>query len=103
MCYDKLTHITCKPLGRGKSLQLLQGLKIKHPRNHAASFSPEFGVFHDGSKVGQTPLWLERVKAGTHQLVIGDLEKEINVKEGRTLKVGLFKGRNERTSAAGRN
>jgi hypothetical protein len=54
---------------------------------------PEVDVFLDGSKVGQTPVWLERVKEGTHKLQIKDLEKEIYVKEGRTLKVGLFKGR----------
>jgi len=54
---------------------------------------PEFDVFLDGSKVGQTPVWLERVKEGTHILQIKDLEKEIYVKEGKTLKVGLFKGR----------
>jgi len=54
---------------------------------------PEFDVFLDGSKAGQTPVWLERVKEGTHKLKIGDLEKEIYVKEGKTLKVGLFKGR----------
>jgi len=55
-----------------------------------------------GSEVAQT-LRLERVKDGTHKIQIKDLEKEIYVKEWRTLKVGLFKGRKERTSAAGRN
>jgi putative sterol carrier protein len=54
---------------------------------------PELDVFLDGSRVGQTPLWLERVKEGTHNLQIKGLEKEIYVKDGRTLKVGLFKGR----------
>jgi len=54
---------------------------------------PEFDVFLDGSKVGQTPVWLERVKEGTHKIQIKDLEKEIYVKEGKILKVGLFKGR----------
>ena len=59
---------------------------------------PEFEVLLDGSKVGQAPAWLERVKEGTHKLQINNREKEICVKEGKTLKVGLFKGRNERTS-----
>jgi hypothetical protein len=54
---------------------------------------PELDVFLDGSKVGQTPIWLERVKEGTHKLQVKNLEKEIYVKEARTLKVGLFKGR----------
>ena len=54
---------------------------------------PEFNVFLDGSKVGQTPVWLERVKEGTHKLQIKDLEEEIYVKEGRRLMVGLFNGR----------
>ena len=46
-----------------------------------------------GSEVEQTPLRLERKKEGTHKLQIKELEKEIYVKEGKTLKVGLFKGR----------
>ena len=54
---------------------------------------PESDVLLDGSKVGQTPLWLQRVREGTHKLEIGDFEKEIYVKEGRRLMVGLFKGR----------
>ena len=54
---------------------------------------PEFEVFLDGSRVGQTPVWIERVKVGSHKLQIKDLEEEVYVKEGRTLKVGLFKGR----------
>jgi hypothetical protein len=64
---------------------------------------PVFDVLLDGSKVGQTPIWLERVKEGTHKIQIKDLEKEIYVEEGRTLKVGLFKCKKQRTSAAGRN
>jgi len=54
---------------------------------------PELDVFLDGSRIGQTPVWLERVKEGTYKLQIKDLEKELYVKAGRTLKVGLFKGR----------
>ncbi len=54
---------------------------------------PEFDVFLDGSNIGKTPVWLEKVREGTHKLQIKDLEKEICVKEGKTLKVGLFKGR----------
>jgi len=64
---------------------------------------PELDVFLDGSRIGQTPVRLERVKEGTYKLQIKDLEKELYVKAGRTLKGGLFKGRKERTSAAGRN
>ena len=47
---------------------------------------PVFDVLLDGSKVGQTPIWLERVKEGTHKLQIKDLEKKIYVKEGKTLR-----------------
>jgi len=39
-----------------------------------------------GSEVGQTPLRLEKVKEGTHKLQIKDREKEIYVKDGKTLK-----------------
>jgi hypothetical protein len=54
---------------------------------------PTLEVFLDGAKVGQTPIWLGREKKGPHKLQVKGLEKEIYVKEGRTLKVGLFKGR----------
>lgn len=54
---------------------------------------PELDVYLDGSKVGMTPVWLEKVREGTHKLQINALENEIYVKEGKTLKVGLFKGR----------
>ena len=53
--------------------------------------------------MGQTPVWLERVKEGTHKLQINNREKEIYMKEGKTLKVGLFKDRKKRTSAAGKD
>ena len=46
---------------------------------------------HDGSKLESTPVWLEKVREGTRKLHIKDLEKESYVKEGRTLKMGLFK------------
>jgi len=54
---------------------------------------PELDVFLDGSNIGKTPVWLEKVREGTHKLQIKDFEKEIYVKEGKPLRVGLFKGR----------
>lgn len=51
---------------------------------------PELMFFLYGSEVGQTPLRLEKVKEGTHKLQIKDREKEIYVKEKKTLEVGLF-------------
>jgi hypothetical protein len=53
---------------------------------------PELEVFLDGSKVGQTPLWLERVSQGFHKLRVKDVEKEIHLEAGKGLRVGLLKG-----------
>ena len=53
---------------------------------------PELEVFLDGSKVGQTPVWLERVQQGFHKLRVEDPEKKIHVEPGKRLRVGLFKG-----------
>jgi hypothetical protein len=53
---------------------------------------PELEVFLDGSKVGQTPLWLERVSQGFHKLRVKDVETEIHLEAGKGLRVGLFKG-----------
>jgi hypothetical protein len=63
----------------------------------APSSPPESDVLLDGSRFGKAPGRLEKVKEGTHKLQIKDLEKGIYLEEGRTLKGGLFKGRNERT------
>jgi len=41
-----------------------------------------------GYEVGQTSLSLEKAKEGNHKLKIGDLETEIYVKDGKTLKGG---------------
>ncbi len=53
---------------------------------------PQLDVLLDGLKVGKTPVWLKNVKPGFHTLQIKDSDKEIYVKEGKTLRVGLFKG-----------
>ena len=53
---------------------------------------PELEVFLDGSKVGQTPVWLEDVAQGFHKLRVKDAEKEVYVEPGKGLRVGLFKG-----------
>jgi hypothetical protein len=53
---------------------------------------PELEVFLDGSKVGQTPLWLERVSQGLHKLRVKDIETEIHLEAGKGLRVGLLKG-----------
>jgi hypothetical protein len=53
---------------------------------------PELDVLLDSTKMGQTPLWLEKVKPGFHSLQINDSKTDIYVKEGETLKLGLFKG-----------
>ena len=53
---------------------------------------PELDVFLDGSKAGQTPLWLTGVRAGKHLIRIKDAVTEVDLKSGTYLKIGLFKG-----------
>jgi hypothetical protein len=53
---------------------------------------PGLEVFLDGSKVGHTPLWQEKIDPGFHKLRVKDSETDLIIKEGKTLRMGLFKG-----------
>jgi hypothetical protein len=53
---------------------------------------PQMDVYMDGQKLGSTPLWLHRVEATQHVLQIGGVETSIQIKKGKTSRIGLFKG-----------
>jgi hypothetical protein len=53
---------------------------------------PQLAVYLDGEKVGTTPLRLRQVETGSHKLKIEEVEKDIRVSEGKTARIGLFKG-----------
>ena len=75
----------------GPTRTLQEGGKVA-VRLTVFSEPPGLNVFLDGSDVGKTPLWLDRVEPGTHHLRIEDTEKEVHLKPTQPLKVGLFKG-----------
>lgn len=53
---------------------------------------PQLDVELDGKKVGTTPLRLRQVETGLHKLKIKEIEKDVHVKEGKIVRIGLFKG-----------
>jgi len=53
---------------------------------------PGLEVFLDGSKIGDTPLWQEKIDPGFHKLRVKDSETNLIIKDGKTLQIGLFKG-----------
>jgi hypothetical protein len=52
---------------------------------------PQMDVYMDGQKIGRTPLWLRQVEAKNHDLKIGEIETNVQVKKGKTVRIGLFK------------
>lgn len=53
---------------------------------------PELDVLINEEKVGRTPLWLDKIKAGFYVLKVGGKQTEITVSENGYLKIGLFRG-----------
>jgi hypothetical protein len=47
----------------------------------------------DGTFIGQTPMRMNAVDAGTHQLQVGESITEIKVKPGQAFHISLFKNR----------
>ena len=57
----------------------------------AANEAIPLDVYVDGKKVGRTPVWLRQVEAAKHNLQIGGIETSVQVKKGKTVKIGFFK------------
>jgi hypothetical protein len=53
---------------------------------------PGLEVFLDGSRIGQTPVWLNIVEPGIHKLWIKPAETDIYVEPGQTTRISFFKG-----------
>ncbi len=53
---------------------------------------PGLKVFLDGAEIGETPVWLNEVKAGPHKLRVLDSERDVLVEPGRTVTLSYFKG-----------
>jgi hypothetical protein len=53
---------------------------------------PQLDVYLDGEKRGSTPLWLRQVEATRHTLKIDDRATDVQIMEGKTTRIGLFKG-----------
>jgi len=70
----------------------LQNAKEAYGKLTVASEPPGLEVFLDGSKIGQTPIWLKQVKPGPHKLRVKQAETDIFVKPDKTLQISLFKG-----------
>lgn len=53
---------------------------------------PQLEVYLDGEKRGSTPLWLRQVEATLHTLKIDDMATHVQIRDGKTVRIGLFKG-----------
>ena len=54
---------------------------------------PGLNIKLDGTLIGQTPMRMNAVDAGTHQLQVGESSTEIKVKPGQAFHISLFKNR----------
>jgi len=54
---------------------------------------PGLSVKLDGAIIGQTPLRIERVGPGMHQLKVGESITEIDIEPGQTFHISLFKNK----------
>jgi len=54
---------------------------------------PGLNVKLDKASVGQTPMRIEGVGPGTHQLQVGESTTEIDIEPGQTFHISLFKNR----------
>ena len=54
---------------------------------------PGLNIKLDGTLIGQTPMRVNAVDAGTHQLQVGKSSTEIKVKPGQAFHISLFKNR----------
>ena len=53
---------------------------------------PGLNVFLDGSELGQTPIFLKKVRPGSHTLRVKQAETDIDVAPGKILQIIFFKG-----------
>jgi hypothetical protein len=70
----------------------LESYWIAPGRVTVVSEPPGLEVFLDGSKLGETPVWLRQVDPGLRKLQILQAQTDIFVQPGKTLQVTLFKG-----------
>jgi hypothetical protein len=70
----------------------LQDAKEAYGKLTVVSEPPGLNVFLDGSKIGQTPIWLRKVKPGPHKLRVKHSETDIHVEANTTLQISFFKG-----------
>ncbi len=54
---------------------------------------PGLSVKLDGALVGQTPMRIERVEPGIHQLQVSESTTEINIEPDKTFHISLFKNK----------
>jgi len=71
----------------------LDGREEEPARLVVVSEPPKLEVFLNGTKIGQTPVWLKEVEAGPHTLRVGDSEEtDILLESGKRLDLAYFKG-----------
>ncbi len=70
----------------------LEGREELPGRLTVVSEPPGLKVFLDGAEIGETPVWLNEVKPGSHTLRVKRSETEVFVEPGKTVTLSYFKG-----------
>ena len=69
----------------------LEGREELPGRLTVVSEPPGLKVFLDGAEIGETPVWLNEVKPGSHTLRVRRSETEVFVEPGKTVTLSYFK------------
>ncbi len=70
----------------------LEGREELPGRLTVVSEPPGLKVFLDGAEIGETPVWLNEVKPGSHTLRVQDSKRDVYVEPGKTVTLSYFKG-----------
>ena len=85
------------PLGLGGEDLIAPTRTLEGPgelpgRLTVVSEPPGLKVFLDGAEIGETPVWLNEVKPGSHKLRVRRSETEVFVEPGKKVTLSYFKG-----------
>jgi hypothetical protein len=70
----------------------LQGSPAAEGNLSVGSEPPGLNVTLDDKLIGKTPIFLDNVKSGIHQLQVKDSETKIYIEPGATFQISLFRG-----------
>lgn len=92
VCFLWMQATNCLGSGLIEPARTLEGEKAATGRLSIFSEPPGLKVMLDGKAVGTTPVHIESVNQGSHDLKIEDKETAILINPGETRRLSFFKG-----------